>query len=65
MVGGDENVFKQIEPVLEVLGSNINYVGSAGNGQHTKMANQIALAGALAGVCEALTYAKQSIWTLK
>ena len=33
MVGGDENVFKQIEPVLEVLGSNINYVGSAGNGQ--------------------------------
>ncbi len=58
MVGGDENVFKQIEPVLEVLGSNINYVGSAGNGQHTKMANQIALAGALAGVCEALTYAK-------
>lgn len=56
MVGGDENVFKQIEPVLEVLGSNINYVGSAGNGQHT--ANQIALAGALAGVCEALTYAK-------
>ena len=58
MVGGDENVFKQIEPVLEVLGSNINYVGSAGNGQHTKMANQIALAGGLAGVCEALTYAK-------
>ena len=41
MVGGDENVFKQIEPVLEVLGSNINYVGSAGNGQHTKMANQL------------------------
>ena len=50
MVGGDENVFKQIEPVLEVLGSNINYVGSAGNSQHTKMANQIALAGALAGL---------------
>ena len=33
----------KLKPVLEVLGSNINYVGSAGNGQHTKMANQIAL----------------------
>ena len=58
MVGGDEEVFKEIKPLLEVLGTNINYVGKAGNGQHTKMANQIALAGALAGVCEAITYAQ-------
>ncbi len=34
------------------------YQGKAGNGQHTKMANQIALAGAISGVCEALTYGK-------
>lgn len=58
MVGGDEEVFKEVKPLLEVLGTNINYVGKAGNGQHTKMANQIALAGALAGVCEAITYAQ-------
>ena len=34
--------------------------GGPGAGQHTKMANQIAIAGALAGVCEALTYAKRA-----
>lgn len=58
MVGGDKNIFNKIIPVLEVLGTNINYVGEAGNGQHTKIANQIALAGALAGTCEAIAYAK-------
>lgn len=58
MVGGDKEIFKEVKPLLEVLGTNINYVGKAGNGQHTKMANQIALAGALAGVCEAITYAQ-------
>ena len=58
MVGGDQETFEAIKPILEVLGTNINYVGTCGNGQHTKMANQIAIAGALAGVCEAITYAK-------
>lgn len=60
MVGGDKAVFDQVKPILEILGTNINYVGAAGNGQHTKMANQIALAGALAGVCEAITYAQNT-----
>ena len=36
---------------------SINYEGKAGNGQHTKMCNQIAIAGALSGACEALAYA--------
>lgn len=58
MAGGDQNVFEQVKDVLTTLGTNINFVGKAGNGQHTKMANQIALAGALAGVCEAIAYAK-------
>ena len=40
------------------MGKNINYEGKAGNGQHTKMCNQIAIAGALAGACEAMVYAK-------
>lgn len=59
MVGGQEETFKKALPVLEAMGENIRLQGPAGFGQHTKMANQIALAGALAGVCESLTYAKK------
>jgi len=40
------------------MGTNITYFGPAGCGQHAKMANQIMIAGALSGVCEALAYAK-------
>ncbi|MFV0395433.1 MAG: NAD(P)-dependent oxidoreductase, partial [Coprobacillaceae bacterium] len=58
MVGGDEDIYQNVLPILKILGSTINYVGPAGFGQHTKMTNQIALAGAISGVCEALTYAK-------
>lgn len=57
MVGGDKEVFVNILPILQCLGQTIHHVGPAGFGQHTKMTNQIALAGAIAGVCEALTYA--------
>ena len=35
-----------------------NYEGGPGCGQHTKMANQIMIAGTLSGVCEAMSYAK-------
>lgn len=56
MVGGDKEAFEQCKFIFEALGKNIVYQGKAGNGQHTKMANQIALAGAISGVCEALTY---------
>ena len=60
MAGGDEAVFQKVLPVLETMGENIVLEGGPGAGQHTKMANQIAIAGALAGVCEALTYAKRA-----
>lgn len=59
MVGGDSIAFEECRPIFQCLGTNIIYEGKAGNGQHTKMANQIALAGAIAGVCEAMTYAKK------
>ena len=36
------------------MGKAINYEGKSGNGQYTKMCNQIAIAGALAGACEAM-----------
>ena len=59
MAGGDEAVFQKVLPVLETMGETIVLEGGPGAGQHTKMANQIALGGAIAGVCEALTYAKK------
>jgi len=58
MVGGDEDMYLQILPILHVVGKTVHYIGPAGFGQHTKMTNQIALAGAISGVCEAITYAK-------
>ena len=57
MVGGDKETFDKAYPVFEAMGKNIVYQGPAGCGQHTKMANQIALAGAIAGVAEAIAYA--------
>lgn len=58
LAGGDRAAFDACLPVFEAMGKNINYEGQAGNGQHTKMCNQIAIAGAIAGACEALAYAK-------
>lgn len=60
LAGGDEDAFRACLPLFEAMGKNINYDGKAGNGQHTKMCNQIALAGALAGACEALAYAEDN-----
>ena len=60
MVGGDKEIFEKAMPVFEAMGTNIIYEGAAGCGQHTKMANQIALTGCIAGVCEAITYARKT-----
>ena len=57
-VGGNEADFNALKPVFEAMGKNIVYMGTAGAGQKAKMSNQIALAGALAGACEAFAYAK-------
>ena len=59
MVGGDRAVFDRMQPVFAAMGTNIRYQGAAGNGQHTKMANQIAISGCIASVCEAIAYAKK------
>ncbi|MBQ7544406.1 MAG: NAD(P)-dependent oxidoreductase [Synergistaceae bacterium] len=58
MVGGDEEDYRMCLPLFRAMGTNINYMGEAGMGQHTKLANQIMIAGALAGVCEGMTYAR-------
>lgn len=58
LVGGDAADYEACMPLFEAMGKNIVHLGNAGSGQHAKMANQIAIAGALSGVCEALTYGK-------
>jgi 3-hydroxyisobutyrate dehydrogenase/2-hydroxy-3-oxopropionate reductase len=58
LVGGDKEDYDACHELFEAMGTNINYEGGAGCGQHTKMANQIMIAGTLSGVCEAMSYAK-------
>ena len=58
MVGGDREAFDKMQDVFAAMGTNIRYMGGAGCGQHTKMANQIAISGCIAAVCEAIAYAE-------
>jgi len=60
MVGGEEEDFKKVQPILEVMGNNVVYQGKAGSGQHTKMCNQITIASTMIGVTEAIVYAKKA-----
>lgn len=60
MVGGDEPVYHEMQPLFKLLGNNIVYQGQAGAGQHTKMCNQIAIASNMIGVCEAIVYAEKA-----
>lgn len=59
LVGGERQDYEACLRLFEAMGTNINYEGKAGSGQHCKLANQIMIAGTLSGVCEALTYAKE------
>ncbi len=56
LAGGNEQAFQTILPLLQCFGSTITHFGSAGSGQHAKLANQIVIAGTLQGVAEALAY---------
>ncbi|HNT37337.1 MAG TPA: NAD(P)-dependent oxidoreductase, partial [bacterium] len=56
MVGGDQQTFQAVLPLLERLGKSIVYQGQSGAGQHTKMCNQIIITGTMIGVCESLIY---------
>lgn len=60
MVGGDQQAFEQALPLFQIMGKNIVYQGPAGSGQHCKMANQIAVASTIIGVCESLRYAEKA-----
>ena len=56
MAGASEEAFGKLLPLFQVMGSNITHMGPVGSGQHTKMSNQIVIAGTMCGVSEALVY---------
>lgn len=56
MVGGESEAVEAVIPLLEIMGKNIVHQGKAGAGQHTKMVNQVTIAGTMIGVCEAMLY---------
>ena len=58
MAGGDRAGFERALPLFEVMGKTYSHMGGPGAGQHTKMANQIGIAGTMLGLIEALQYAK-------
>ena len=60
MCGGDESVFNRVRPLLESMGKNITLVGGNGDGQTTKVANQIIVALNIAAVGEALLFASKA-----
>ena len=60
MIGGEAEVLDRCRPVLEAMGQTITHCGPNGAGQTVKLCNQVAIAGALLGVCEALALAQKS-----
>ena len=60
MVGGTEAAFARVLPLLQLMGKNITHVGGVGDGQTTKVANQIIVALNIAAVSEALVFASKA-----
>jgi 3-hydroxyisobutyrate dehydrogenase len=57
MVGGEKAAFEKVLPLFQLMGKSISLMGGPGAGQHTKMCNQILVAGTMIGICESLLYA--------
>jgi 2-hydroxy-3-oxopropionate reductase len=60
MVGGNDATFHMVKPLFELMGKNITLVGGNGDGQTTKVANQIIVALNIAAVGEALLFASKA-----
>ena len=60
MVGGPQAAFDRVNPLFEVMGNNITLVGGNGDGQTTKVANQIIVALNIEAVSEALLFASKA-----
>jgi 3-hydroxyisobutyrate dehydrogenase len=60
MVGGEPQAFATAEPVIRSYAQAVRLLGPAGSGQLTKMVNQIAIAGVVQGLAEALNFARKA-----
>ncbi len=60
MVGGPEKAFSTVEPIFRIMGKNVTLVGGNGDGQTTKVANQIIVALTIEAVGEALLFASRA-----
>jgi 3-hydroxyisobutyrate dehydrogenase len=60
MCGGSSGAITRAEPIMQAYAARIVHIGAPGTGQTTKMVNQIAIAGVLQGVSEALRFAQAS-----
>lgn len=60
MCGGDQAYFDRAEPVIGAFARKVTLIGPAGSGQLTKMVNQIAIAGLVEGLAEAIHFAEQA-----
>ncbi|MCE9544069.1 MAG: NAD(P)-dependent oxidoreductase [Planctomycetia bacterium] len=60
MIGGDEAAAAALAPCWQAMGRTFVRQGGPGAGQHTKLTNQILIAGNMIGVCEALLYAQRA-----
>jgi len=60
MCGGDEAAYARAEPVIAAYARICRRIGESGAGQMTKMCNQIAIAGLVQGLAEALHFAQKS-----
>jgi 2-hydroxy-3-oxopropionate reductase len=60
MCGGDQKVFDEVKPLFEKMGKNITLVGGNGDGQTTKVANQMIVAMNIQAVAEALVFASKA-----
>jgi 2-hydroxy-3-oxopropionate reductase len=60
MVGGPQEAFDTVKPLFELMGKNITLVGGNGDGQTTKVANQIIVALNIQAVAEALLFASKA-----
>ena len=56
MVGGDKNIYEEVKNILKAYSKFSKYMGPSGNGQLTKMVNQICIAGLIQALSEGMNF---------
>jgi 3-hydroxyisobutyrate dehydrogenase len=60
MLGGDEDIYKKVKPLIDSYSKNSTLIGKSGSGQLAKMVNQICIAGLLQGLSEAINFGQKA-----